>query len=573
MATNIYESPTLREATEQRTQAYETLHEQLVSLKKEFGKIVNDSEFQGHGAEAIKGFYGAQCDVVDAWLRLIDMTIEFFKSIPGYMEDAELAGSSTVHIPYLEQNVERGIKTAKDQVASQQEALQSIIKSINDLVPLTVFSGDEFDLKMNAAEKKRNLTVEKVHALDQNLTKEYKALQVQADQVSLLYTEMMNATRQGEHISPLLFNAEAYKTSEVYKLQSELTILAAGYVEQKKAERQAREVKATEKSEVKSVTKGKGLFESVGDGVWDGAGNAIGDTVDGVVDMVKNPEGVVDGVKYVWNNPKEAAQGVWDQTTASWNEKVINGNAETRSEFFTYMGTNIAVGALGSKGIDKVAKASKLTKADIAAETNDIKYVVKKNSASYLDKINQLGRAFIPHQQVATAGGMYFRMKDIGDVEKRDTIYQASNVDPVENNKSYNKGDKSILAPGGGLIAHELKGGHLIERHIGKSDEELLNRLKSNPKIMGSSTFKDRETAEKVVHIVLNNPANIIKIEKWLANRNSKPTLPLRFRGDGQIIGRSVSRHSGVVENVTNAKIILKKDSNGNYVLTGYPEK
>ncbi|WP_302466590.1 RNase A-like domain-containing protein, partial [Heyndrickxia coagulans] len=135
------------------------------------------------------------------------------------------------------------------------------------------------------------------------------------------------------------------------------------------------------------------------------------------------------------------------------------------------------------------------------------------------------------------------------------------------------QGDKSSLAPGGGLTTHEAKGGHLIERHIGKTDEELLERLESNPKITGSSTFKDRMTAEKVANTVLSNPKNIEKIQKWLSDPNSRPTLPLRFKGNGEIIGRSVSRNSKEVENVTNAKIVLKKDNNGSFILTGYPVK
>ena len=131
----------------------------------------------------------------------------------------------------------------------------------------------------------------------------------------------------------------------------------------------------------------------------------------------------------------------------------------------------------------------------------------------------------------------------------------------------------SSLAPGGGLGAHVSKRGHLIERHVGKTDEELLERIRNNPRITGSSTFIDRATAEKVANTVLNNPKNIEKIQKWLSDPNSRPTLPLRYKGDGEIIGRSVSRNSEVVENVTNAKIVLKKDSNGNFILTGYPEK
>lgn len=135
------------------------------------------------------------------------------------------------------------------------------------------------------------------------------------------------------------------------------------------------------------------------------------------------------------------------------------------------------------------------------------------------------------------------------------------------------QGDKSFLAPGGGLATHEAKGGHLIERHVGKTDEELLERLKSNSKITGSSTFKDRMTAEKVANTVLNDQKNIEKIQKWLSDPKSRPTLQLRYKGDGEIIGRSVSRNSEEVENVTSAKIVLKKDNNGSFILTGYPVK
>ena len=135
------------------------------------------------------------------------------------------------------------------------------------------------------------------------------------------------------------------------------------------------------------------------------------------------------------------------------------------------------------------------------------------------------------------------------------------------------QGDKSSLALGGGLAVHELKGGHLIERHIEKTDEQLLERLKINPKITGSSTFKDRMTAEKVANTVLSDSKNSEKIQKWLSDPNSRPTLPLKYKGNGEIIGRSVSRDSEVVENVTNAKVILKKNDDGSFILTGYPSK
>ncbi|AKL75798.1 WXG100 family type VII secretion target [Bacillus velezensis] len=158
--------------------------------------------------------------------------------------------------------------------------------------------------------------------------------------------------------------------------------------------------------------------------------------------------------------------------------------------------------------------------------------------------------------------------------EQKESVLSKSVSSDNSGIHSVKQGDSSPLAPGGGLAAHEAKGGHLIERHVGKTDKELIERLKTdpNPHITASSTFKDRATAERIANSVLNDPKNIKKIENWIDDPK-KPKLMLRYKGDGEIIGRSVSRNSDLVENVTNAKIILKKDNNGNYILTGYPTK
>ncbi|MCY8712356.1 ribonuclease YeeF family protein [Bacillus haynesii] len=149
-----------------------------------------------------------------------------------------------------------------------------------------------------------------------------------------------------------------------------------------------------------------------------------------------------------------------------------------------------------------------------------------------------------------------------------------SKVDKAQKSKDTVKpGDSSPLAPGGGLAAHESKRGHLIKRHVGKTDKELSQRLKKDLKITGSSTFKDRATAEKVASEVLKDPKNIKKVEKWLSDPKSRPTLALRYKGNGDVLGRSIERGSNTAEDVTNAKIVLKKGKDGEYILTGYPIK
>ncbi len=234
MGSKVYEASTLKAATRERAQQYEKLKNKFETLKKEFRKIVDNTEFQGHGAEAIKGFYQGQIDVVDAWILFIDMNVEFFYKMPGDMEDVNLSEDTVVHIPFLEDSVEPAESMAKEMVADQQDALQRIFNGIADLVPLTVFSKDAFDSHMDQAEKKRVQTVDKVNELDNRLSQEYASSHTQEQHIFALFSQLMEATRQGENISPLYFNAEAYHTSKAYQVHAETNGTATTSVKQGK---------------------------------------------------------------------------------------------------------------------------------------------------------------------------------------------------------------------------------------------------------------------------------------------------------------------------------------------------
>jgi RHS repeat-associated protein len=124
------------------------------------------------------------------------------------------------------------------------------------------------------------------------------------------------------------------------------------------------------------------------------------------------------------------------------------------------------------------------------------------------------------------------------------------------------------LAPGGGLAAHEARGGHLLGKHLGKTDADLLARLTAEPKISAASTFETREVAERVVAETID--ANQTAITNWLASGN-KNNLQLPYHGT-DAIGRGILRGKTVSQAMTNAKVILKKDGAGGYfILTGYP--
>lgn len=123
------------------------------------------------------------------------------------------------------------------------------------------------------------------------------------------------------------------------------------------------------------------------------------------------------------------------------------------------------------------------------------------------------------------------------------------------------------------LDVHEKRGGHLLARHVNKTDQELIQRLQNDSKISGASTFTDRSTAQEVVDAILTDPDHQQTIQQWLKS-NKGNNLALDYKGD-EVIGRGVFRDSpNKVYNLTNAVIILKKDEKHDYyILTGYPKK
>ncbi|MFB5282124.1 T7SS effector LXG polymorphic toxin [Peribacillus sp. Hz7] len=242
MEMKIYEADTLVHSVEERAKQYKALKEQFQQLKIEFAKIVDNGNFLGNGAEAIKGFYEAQIDVVDVWILLIDQQVAFFEGIQGMTEDVQLSGDTVVKVPFLEENLSQSNQLAKEMVTQQQEDLQQIFNDIEDLISLQVFSKEEFDENINEAEKERNETIQKVNKLDEDLTTEYALSEQTETYVYALFNQLIEATRKGENISPLYFNANTYKTSEIYQLKDDVAKQTNQYLTFKKDQHEAREL-------------------------------------------------------------------------------------------------------------------------------------------------------------------------------------------------------------------------------------------------------------------------------------------------------------------------------------------
>jgi toxin YxiD len=119
------------------------------------------------------------------------------------------------------------------------------------------------------------------------------------------------------------------------------------------------------------------------------------------------------------------------------------------------------------------------------------------------------------------------------------------------------------------LSRDEDRGGHTLRKHVGRTDDELRQRLERERDISASSTWTDRSTAEQTVGEALR--AERRKIENWTDRGWRRPNLALHFAA-GRKIGRSLLRGAAEPVPCASAIIVLRADGDGFYVLTAYPE-
>jgi hypothetical protein len=120
------------------------------------------------------------------------------------------------------------------------------------------------------------------------------------------------------------------------------------------------------------------------------------------------------------------------------------------------------------------------------------------------------------------------------------------------------------------LARDEERGGHTLKKHVGRTDEQLQERLRQERNIAAASTWTDRETAEVTVADALR--AERDRIENWMIRGYPRANLALHYDA-GRVIGRSVKRGENQSVNCSSAVIVLRGDGpHSFFILTSYPE-